>query len=424
MKELIWFSIKRRFLNKANLLFIILLFIGTFIIFNLDHIMVIIQPDFNDPLTVKIEQPEISEFLLTSDYKIKVQEQASIVINYFEEQYTISADYPLSIYQQLLISDFLLDYHQSNVLIKMDPNIIAKYQARLNPTVLFKVNNEVEKKDNTTLAFMLVTMIYFMMISFSSMSANEVVYEKTTKLLEIILTTVTTKTHFYAKMLVGWLNILIQSCLSISVVGVVFIYRYLIDKGINLCLCLQKLGLVDENFKSFKDVGKWFAFDSTFISKMMIIMVILMVGIVSVQIIMVSISSFVSNIEESSNIQSPMYILFMGLYYFSLSFNHPASLEKGIGYICSFLPITSMLFMPYRLLLVTVSLSDLMISIGINCGFLIVVFYLGEKIYQKGILHQPSKSNFTWSFEFLKIKKLRKKPNSATIPWYMQSKKH
>lgn len=43
---------------------------------------------------------------------------------------------------------------------------------------------------------MVVTGIYFMMLSFATTVANEVVYEKATKTLELILTSVSARTHF------------------------------------------------------------------------------------------------------------------------------------------------------------------------------------------------------------------------------------
>ena len=42
-----------------------------------------------------------------------------------------------------------------------------------------------------------------------SYKENEVIYEKSTKTLELILTSVSAKAHFLSKMVVGWLAIFI-----------------------------------------------------------------------------------------------------------------------------------------------------------------------------------------------------------------------
>lgn len=80
----------------------------------------------------------------------------------------------------------------------------------------------------------------------------------------------------------------------------------------------------------------------------------------------------------------------MGLYYFSLSMNQPAHLEKGLGKLCSFLPVTSMLFMPYRIMLTTVKSKEIFMALAINSGFLLLCLIVGRLLYGKGILYQKT----------------------------------
>ncbi|MEG0736354.1 MAG: ABC transporter permease, partial [Longicatena sp.] len=90
--------------------------------------------------------------------------------------------------------------------------------AYIAPVIL---KNEVKEKNKgsddqqSNLIFMVITGIYFMMISFATTVANEVVYEKATKTLELILTSVSAKVHFISKMIVGWLVVFVQ-CLSVG----------------------------------------------------------------------------------------------------------------------------------------------------------------------------------------------------------------
>ncbi len=386
MKELIQFSISRRFFNKANLAFTGLLLMVSIIAFNLDRIMMIIQPNFNDPIYISTSNEQINSYLVESKLDIRIIEDADIKLTIEDNNYLISSKYALSPYDTNLIIELLDGFHYKRV---MDQSVVKSISS-LTPNIEFELENKVETNNNTAFAFMLVTAIYFMMISFSSMSANEIVYEKTTKLLEIILTSIPPSEHFYGKMISGWLNIIIQTLTSGLVVAVVFIFRFLDDRGKPLCLALQKLGLVDSNFNSFSDVKQFINFDLDFIAQMMAISIILMIGIVSVQVIMVSVSSFVSNIEESSNIQSPMYIIFMGLYYFSLSFSSPAQLDSAMGVICSHLPITSMLFMPYRMMLTDINSLEILLCIAVNLGFLATALLIGINLYKKGIIYQDS----------------------------------
>jgi len=390
MKELIVFSIKRRFFNKATLFFNVLFLAIAILLFNIDKVMVLIQPDINAAIAVKTENRNLQNYISKENKKVVVAAQSNIEIKTSGNSYEVHSQYALNAYQTNALVEILNGFFNSQPLSEEDQEYFNYYETFLTLNIDFINKTDEEKTKNSIFAFMVVTTIYFMMISFSAMAANEVVYEKSTKLLETILTTLPVSAHFYGKMLIGWLNIIIQSLLSGSLVLLVFSWRYHADKGIKLCECLQKLDLIDNSINSLKDVCKWLSLDSRFIGDMFLIMIILMLGIVSVQVIMVSVSSFVSSVEEAGNIQSPMYILFMGLYYFSLSMNQPAQLEKGLGKLCSFLPVTSMLFMPYRLMLTKMRFIEIIAALGINGIFLVACVVIGRFLYGKGILYQKS----------------------------------
>jgi len=390
MKELIIFSIKRRFFNKATLFFNVLFLTIAILVFNLDRIMTIIQPDINTPIAIKTTENKLQEYVEKEYTRITVTKEADIEIKVKESIYEVISTYPLNAYQTNSIVDLLNKYYDSLPLTELEQEYLEYYDTFLTLNIEFKNKTDENKAKNNILAFMIITTIYFMMISFSAMAANEVVYEKSTKLLETILTTLSVSAHFYGKMLIGWLNIIIQSLMSGALVLSVFLWRFYDDKGVKLCECLQKMDLIDNSINSLKDVMNWLSVDGRFVGDMSLIMIILMLGIVSVQVIMVSISSFVSSVEEAGNIQSPMYIIFMGLYYFSLSMNQPAHLEKGLGKLCSFLPVTSMLFMPYRIMLTTVKSKEIFMALAINSGFLLLCLIVGRLLYGKGILYQKT----------------------------------
>ena len=390
MKELIIFSIKRRFINKATLIFNVIFLIIAIIVFNVDKVMLVLQPDLNAPIAITTENEQLKSYINKQKGKIEVSDKADIRIKVDKNNIEVQSKYGLNAYQSREVAEMLDNYFESRPLSEEQEEYLAYYFEELNLNIDFTTDAKAEKGNNNMLAFMVITTIYFMMISFSAMSANEVVYEKSTKLLEVILTTLSVSEHYYAKMLIGWLNIIIQSLTSGAIVLTVFLWRYSLDKGVKLCECLQKLDLLDNSINSLKDITKLLSVDAKFMGDMFWIMIILMLGIVSVQVIMVSISSFVSNIEEAGNIQSPMYIIFMGLYYFSLSLNSPAQLERGLGKLCSYLPVTSMLFMPYRIMLTKIKLSVIVTGVGINTLFLLACLYIGRRLYGIGILYQKS----------------------------------
>ena len=102
-------------------------------------------------------------------------------------------------------------------------------------------------------------------------------------------------------------------------------------------------------------------------------------------------SSFIANVEEAGNIQAPFYLILMGVYYFALSVNTPYQMSEGIGFILSFLPFFSMLFMPCRLLIQNVSMFELMLSYMISFSAIFFVVKKGSAVYQRGVLDYSSK---------------------------------
>ena len=229
------------------------------------------------------------------------------------------------------------------------------------------------------------------MISFSTSVANEVVYEKSTRQLELILTSVDAKTHFISKMTVGWLTIIIQVGSAVFY-GIIFLLiRNFYDSGKGLIEIVNKLGLIEIKGKTFIEILKSITFDFNFVSKMLFITFFLMMGILLLQMIMVILSSFITSVEEAGNVQAPLYMVLIAVYYFALSINTPYQLSEGFGYIFSFFPFLNMLFMPCRLLIQNVSIFELLLSALVSSFFMFIILTKGVKVYQRGVLDYTNK---------------------------------
>lgn len=377
MKELLRFAMSRRFFNKANIVFNCLVLAITIIGTNLDYIINIIDPNFLNPIEITTSEQTFEEFLENYD-DIVVAEGADIKIKVEEGKYIVDSESVLDTYTMNQLALTLQEYH-------LYYSGVTEYDM---PEVVFS-NIATETSSNQfSVVLAIVSGVYFMMISFVSTSASEVVYEKTTKLLEIILTSVSVRAHFFSKLIVGWLSILIQALTTGMIVLVGILIRYFSDKGTGLLKCFEKLGLTSNSESMNLDLSV--LLEKDFVIQIIQIVILLMIGVVIVQMILISLSSFISNMEEASTIHSPIYISFMVLYYVWLVFNQPAQLESGFGYIGSYLPILSMLFMPSRMMLTQVSFWEVNFVILINFVFLLLVVGVGYRMYQKGILYYGS----------------------------------
>ena len=405
MQVLIAFSLKRRFLNASTLLLNVLLALIITAAFFADEIVNFINPSLFDEQKVYMQVDEVvSEALMqmemegivfeTTDKSAAeiIEEDAKAYVLTHEENYQLITKYPIDETTQLLFNEILTSVHQNLALSE-----VLQEEALAYSQIQIQVENEAMQKDvdvdpnKQNLIFMIITSIYFTMLSFSTSVANEVVYEKSTRQLELILTSVSAKTHFLSKMLIGWLSILLQLGCTIFFVILAFLLRNSYDQGIGLIELINQLQLIHFEEKTFGALLGSLHVEGAFIFQCIFIFIFLMLGIIFVQMLLSIIASFVNSVEQAGSIQSPFYLILLAIYYFALSINTPYQLSEGIGFYCSFLPVLNMLLMPSRLLVQNVPIIELLLSASISIFAMIILFEKGSSIYQKGVLDYTGK---------------------------------
>lgn len=405
MQVLIAFSLKRRFLNASTMLLNVLLALIITAAFFADEIVNFINPSLFDEQKVYLQVDEVvSEALMqmemegivfeTTDKSAAeiIEEDAKAYVLTHEENYQLITKYPIDETTQLLFNEILTSVHQNLALSE-----VLQEEALAYSQIQIQVENEAMQKDvdvdpnKQNLIFMIITSIYFTMLSFSTSVANEVVYEKSTRQLELILTSVSAKTHFLSKMLIGWLSILLQLGCTIFFVVSAFLLRNSYDQGIGLIELINQLQLIHLEEKTFGALLGSIHVEGAFIFQCIFIFIFLMLGIIFVQMLLSIIASFVNSVEQAGSIQSPFYLILLAIYYFALSINTPYQLSEGIGFYCSFLPVLNMLLMPSRLLVQNVPIIELLLSASISIFAMIILFEKGSSIYQKGVLDYTGK---------------------------------
>lgn len=405
MKELLRFSLRRRFSNKATIAFNLIIFVVIAGACFSDKIMNIVDPSIMEKECVYVKGGE--EDLLAylneignKDYvfkgingkeKEKIEEGYK-VLEVNEKEYLLHSKYKLSIQDMATYNMFINNYHKALLMADSEnKEVLDKY----NHTIEIK-NKVIEKElslsqEKSNLIFIFVTSIYFMMLSFVSGVASEVVNEKATKTLELILTSVNAKTHFYSKLLVGWFVIVMQGLLTLSYILFWLLVRSIYDQGVGLIAFVNKIGLMNLKEKNFYGLLFKFDFTKEFFMTIFWVILFLLLGILLIQLVLVIVSSFVSSIEEAGNIQAPFHLLLLGFYYLTLAINNPHDLNEGIGYYLSFVPFLNMLLMPCRLLIQNVPNIELLLSVGFSLVSILFIVKHGSKIYEKGVLDYSCK---------------------------------
>lgn len=397
MVELLRFSLKRRLLNKTTMIwnFCILLLMGA--LFFGDVLIDALFPTYFQVYDLYVEDESFYHYLQAQAHPqfnlYGGQQEVADKIAVLDEEMVLHYKYKEDIVLTSILQTYLNDYEKQQMYDELQLDSFTKLRLQTPYQVSVEIKDSLQSEEGI-LSFMLITLIYFFLLSFATMVANEIVYEKATKTLELILTSIDAKEHLHAKILTGWIMMMAQGgilCLS-------FLWWYLIrfiyDRGTGLCLLIQKLGIFYFPVDNFPMLQEVLFEQRHLIPNFLLALVILFIGMLFVQLLLVFVSSFVSSLEEASSLQAPFYSLLLGIYYVTIFMNDPYSLTYGLGYYLSFVPLFNMLLMPARIMLGNVPLWNLLCSCFLSVVTFIYVYQKGVPIYRIGVLDYANQGMF------------------------------
>lgn len=389
MKHIVRFSLERRFKNKVTIILHVLIVTIVSALMFMDKIVEFVFQDATDRVIIYYD-PSIKDIFLNAedDFFILKEGYNNKEINIvYEDKWIIESTYNIDPVVSVSLHAFINKMVSSRWLATLNDESVYEIISNISPEIIERTTSENPiGRDKMNMSMFLITGIYFAMLSFSTMIANEVVYEKTSRVLDIVLTSVSTTTHYFSKMIVAWLTVMFQVSSIAFETALILYFRNVYDEGAGLLKILMRYNLLEVEANTFSELIKALGIDQKLVSVLLISMIYMLLGIVIVQMIMVCISSFIKSIEESGAIQAPVYIVFLIVYYGALALNSPTKLSSGFGYYMSLTPIVSMLFMPMRLLLLEVSYYEIILGIVLNICTLIIFSYYGAKVYHYGIL--------------------------------------
>ncbi len=382
MSELIRFSLKRRFLNKTFLVSQILLVVLIGCILNIDKLATAFGFSSNGLTQISyIDSTSRLEEGLVSPFGFTLSEQAKIQITSIGDGFRIEGFTAQDVIQRIQLQALLTTIHKNRFLSERSPSVSEMIATYENVKMEF-VGESVEKPiGRENFVFMILTAIYFMVLNFIAMTSNEVVTEKSANVLDMVLSATDVNSHYLAKLMGGWLTMLFQGGFALGIFGFFAYLRNRSDLGRGLLVWASQFGLVDRSIVSFRSLFAKMELDFSFGLLMFICVFFLFCGMALIQVMMMVVATKLKSAEEASIFQGPVYVFLLILYYLALSQNTAPRLSGGFGYWASIAPLSSMLFMPMRLLLVKVGIGEIIISGCISFFILILAILCGQKIY-------------------------------------------
>lgn len=437
MKSKLWFltkvSLKRKIDTKWFKIVNILLLIGIVALCNIDSIIKFFGGDFDELTKVYvIDNTEytfdiLKEQINTTSKTINGETSSFDVIKYekteddalkeIEEDnkiilFVVNPD-EKNVLSIKIVSEGYIDtipyqvlYQASNV----TKNAIAMSQTNIDQEELNKImsaveidrvildeNKKTEDENMETImstVFPIVILPFFMLTVFLiQMIGMEVNDEKTTRGMEIIISNVSPKIHFFSKILSGNIFVLSQGLLLIIYGAIGLFSRTMFGGG----SAIDGLG---------SEVGGILtsALNSQFVDKLIYIiplaLVLMILTFIAYSLLAGILASITTNAEDFSQMQTPIVIVLLVGYYLAMM----AGVFKGAIFIrvLSYVPLISAILSPSLLVLGQIGIIDVIISIVLTMLTNYLLIKYGLKIYKVGILNYSSKDLWKKMFKAMK----------------------
>lgn len=440
LNYLVGVSLKRKIKTKWFLIANIVLAIILVGIINIDSIITMFGGDFNEKTNVyvldntnKTYDIFISQFnnansLLTnsgeeSEYNIIKEERSldelkNLINNDEKEKDSIIIVFNDSETNYLDVSLItkeyidLIDMQSLTTALNNTKTTIAIYNSNISEEELTAIyspvnieriyldNDKTAQDENAkmimTTVFPILILPFFMLIIYLvQMIGAEVNDEKQTRGMEIIISNVSPKTHFFSKVIAGNLFVLLQGALLFiySFIGVL-IRKIIGGNLINNGVTDQVKGVISTALNS--NIG----------SQLKIVLpltiILMLITFLAYSLLAGVLASMTTNTEDFQQLQTPIMVVLLLGYYTSMM----AGMFEGSIFIkiLSFIPFVSAILSPSLLILGQIGIFEVIISII----FMIIVIYLlikyGLRIYKTGILNYSSKNLWKKMFKALKNK--------------------
>ena len=237
---------------------------------------------------------------------------------------------------------------------------------------------------------------FFLIVIFViQMIGAEINEEKTSKSMEIIISSVSPKTHFISKMVTVNLFVLLQSILMLIYGAIGLIIRSKIS-GTGI---LESFGI------NLSEVGEMINASSLIqevILALPLVIILLILSIVAYSLLAGILASMTTSIEDYQQLQTPMMILIMVGYYLALM----ASGFENATFITVFsiIPFISALLAPVLLIMGQIGIIEIIISIVLLIIVIGLFFKYGIRVYKVGILNYSTSKLWTKLFKAMRQK--------------------
>ena len=427
-------SFRRKAKSKWFVIVNILLLIALVAIINIDSIINLFGGDFNEKQEIYIvdntdisydmfkqqmisllgkeKEEDINYIIKKYDSKlskedfVKENKKAFVIEFNKDDKNTIAVKFISQNYIDLIDNQYISNsIYNTKVMIAtiesgIDPDKIANIYANVDIERIILDEGKTSKDENMnvimTTIFPFVILPFFMLIIFLvQMIGAEINDEKTTRGMEIIISSVSPKTHFFSKVIASNLFVIIQGVLLFLYGCIGFLVRKLVG-GDNITD-----GVFSSVVGMFKDVT-----NSSFMDQLVYIipitLLLMLLTFLAYSLIAGILASMTTNTEDFQQIQTPIMIVLLVGYYLAVL----AGTFDGAIFIkiLAMVPFISAILAPSLLVLGQIGLIEIGISVLLMVITIFLLIKYGLRVYKVGILNYSSNNLWKKMVSALKTK--------------------
>ncbi|MBM7541516.1 ABC transporter permease [Amphibacillus cookii] len=213
------------------------------------------------------------------------------------------------------------------------------------------------------LVYVMLFVLYFAVLTYGNMIAMDIANEKSSRVMEILISSSPPISQMFAK-IIG------IALLGLTQIGLFFVVGYYMIERVQ-----------DELVGGFFEV---FGFSEIAVSTYVYAVVFFLLGYLLYATLSAMLGSLVSRMEDVNQLMMPVILLIVVAFMLSMfGINMP---EASVVTITSYIPFFAPLVMFLRVGLLEVPVWEVALSIGILILTILLLAYIGAKVYRGGVL--------------------------------------
>lgn len=432
VKNKFWFltkmSLEKKIKSKTFIIVNILLFIALVALMNIDKIVLFFGGNFDKQNNIMIvdntnktyeifkNTMEKEETIIDTGLKYKItkiddEKKARKKVKKDEDIVIVINEDDDNIIKTTMITYGYINsnlYQLINSSITIAKQNLAMEEVGISPDDLNKISksveikreyvekNKSEEEEKNEFVMGVVTPIvilpFFMLITLVvQMVGAEINEEKSTRSMEIIISNVSTKVHFFSKILASNLFIVMQ-CLLL---GVYSLIGMLLRGGKSL-ESIQNIDAISQ-VTSGMDIN---GILNSVISDIPMVIILMIITLFGYSLLAGILASMTTNMEDFQQLQTPIFVVSLVGFYLAIM----NSMFDGALFIriLSYVPFISAILSPSLLVTGVIGFKDILLSILLMVVVIYLLIKYGLKIYKEGILNYSSTKLWKKMLEALK----------------------